>query len=61
MKIGLRTGCCLCIWAQPLLPLLKIDVGAPFFITSDNVGQKRLMLMSKAMTGEQRSTDSKTR
>jgi hypothetical protein len=56
MKIWLRMGCCLLVWAQLFLPLLEIDAQAPFF-ASDNAGQKRLMLMSKAMMGEQRSTD----
>jgi hypothetical protein len=42
------------------IPLLEIDVEAPFFGASDNVGQKRLMLTSKAMTGEQKSTDGDT-
>jgi hypothetical protein len=46
------------VWAQPFLPLLEIDLEAPFFITSDNAGQKRfILLMSKAMTGKQRSRD----
>jgi hypothetical protein len=41
--------------------LLEIDIDAPFFVASDNAGQKRLMLLtSKVMTGEQRSTDSYT-
>jgi hypothetical protein len=61
MKIGLRTGCCLLVWAQPFLPLLEIDVEAPSVIASVNVAQTRLMLlMSKAMTGEQRSTNGDT-
>jgi hypothetical protein len=58
MKIRLRTSCCLLVWSQPFLPLLEIDVGAPFFVTSDDARQNRLMLTSKVMTGEQRSTDS---
>jgi hypothetical protein len=61
MKIRLHTGCCLLVLAQPVLPFLEIDIEAPFFITSDNAGQKRLMLlMSKTMTSEQRSTDGDT-
>jgi hypothetical protein len=57
MKIRFRTGCCLLVWAQPILPLLEIDVETPLFVASDNAGQKRLMLMSRAMMGEQRNTD----
>jgi hypothetical protein len=61
MKIRLHTGCCLLVWAQPFLPFVEIDVEEPFFVTSDNVGQKRLMLlMRRAMMGEQRSTDGNT-
>jgi hypothetical protein len=60
MSIRLRTGYCLLVWAQPFLPLLEIDVEAPFFVASENASQKRLMLMSKAMTGEQRSTGGDT-
>jgi hypothetical protein len=61
MKIRLHTGCCLLVWAQPFLPWLELDVEASFFVAIDNVGQKRLMLsMSKAMMGEQRSTDGNT-
>jgi hypothetical protein len=45
------------VWAQPFLPLLEIDVEAPSFVATDDVGQKRWMLTSKAMTGEQRSTE----
>jgi hypothetical protein len=52
LKIRLPTGCCLFVWAQPFLPLLEIDVEAPFSVASDNVGQKILMMMS-----ELRSTD----
>jgi hypothetical protein len=44
-------------WAQPFLSLLEIDVETPFFVVSDNAGQKILKLTSKAMSGKQRSTD----